>query len=345
MKTPRVLHIVKWYPHAADPQNGVFVRKHIYATDSNPLVLGFLNHAGPPEHDGMCTLYGSKNMSTAAKWGAYFAKVKSVQPELIHFHCYAPDLAPLLWFTKRAGIKTVHSEHWSGFLAQHPRPLQGWRKSLARWYMNQCHIVLPVSSVLSDGIKALAPDSRRNIVPNIIDSGVRKDTEKRPCTSICVVADVVFSIKQQDKIFAAFSALPSMQFELHFYGGGPDESALSQMVKNHSNVFIHGRKSNAEILDLLPQHHALVLYSAYETFGITVLEARQAGLWAIVKSEFGCAPFYDEGCIIVTSDEALHTALEKVRELPRPEAAEFKDLSSHSIGKKLRTIYSKLLYA
>ncbi|MCO4775849.1 MAG: glycosyltransferase, partial [Flavobacteriales bacterium] len=211
MKTPRVLHIVKWYPHAADPQNGVFVRKHIYATDSNPLVLGFLNHAGPPEHDGMCTLYGSKNMSTAAKWGAYFAKVKSVQPELIHFHCYAPDLAPLLWFAKRAGIKTVHSEHWSGFLAQHPRPLQGWRKSLARWYMNQCHILLPVSSVLSDGIKALAPDSRRNIVPNIIDSGVRKDTEKRPCTSICVVADVVLSIKQQDKIFAAFSALPRMQ--------------------------------------------------------------------------------------------------------------------------------------
>ena len=343
MKTPRVLHIVKWYPHAADPQNGVFVRKHIYATDSNPLVLGFLNHAGPPEQDGMCTLYGSENMSTAAKWGAYFAKVKSVQPELIHFHCYAPDLAPLLWFAKRAGIKTVHSEHWSGFLAQHPRPLQGWRKSLARWYMNQCHIVLPVSSVLSDGIKALAPDSRRNIVPNIIDSGVRKDTEKRPCTSICVVADVVFSIKQQDKILEVFSDLPRKQFELHFYGGGPDESTLSQMVKNHSNVFIHGRKSNAEILDLLPQHHALVLYSAYETFGITVLEARQAGLWTISKKDFGGSAHYDDGCLVVDSFDELSSAIHSIAFLAPAKLGTFTELMPNRIGEKLSSLYSKLL--
>ena len=86
-------------------------------------------------------------MSSAAKWGAYFAKVKEVQPEIIHFHCYAPDLAPLLWFAKRAGLKTVHSEHWSGFLLHHPRPLQGWRRALARWYMSNCHLVLPVSPI------------------------------------------------------------------------------------------------------------------------------------------------------------------------------------------------------
>ena len=109
MKTPRVLHIVKWFPNALDPQNGVFVKKHIQAVDPDSAVLGFLNHSGPTVQDGTHTLYGSKNMSTAAKWGTYFAKVNAVQPDIIHFHCYAPDLAPLLWFAKRAGLKTIHS--------------------------------------------------------------------------------------------------------------------------------------------------------------------------------------------------------------------------------------------
>ena len=344
MNTPRVLHIVKWYPHATDLQNGVFVQKHIHAVESRPAVLGFLNHSGPPEFKDACTLYGSINMSPAAKWGAYFAKVKEVQPEIIHFHCYAPDLAPLLWFAKRAGLKTVHSEHWSGFLLHHPRPLQGWRRALARWYMSNCHLVLPVSPILAEGIKALAPAANTEVIPNVVEEQPIQKVEKRPCTSICVVADIVFSIKQQDTILEIFSSLPRMQYELHFYGGGPDESKLKHLVKPHSNVFFHGRKSNEEILKLLPQHHALVLFSAYETFGITVFEARQAGLWAIAKSDFGGAPYYDQGCILVDSKESLRTAFHTISSLAPAQPTNFADLGVNCIGEKLSTSYSKLLF-
>ena len=220
MKTPRVLHIVKWFPNAVDPQNGVFVQKHIQAVDPDSAVLGFLNHSGPTVQDGAHTLYGSKNMSTAAKWGAYFSKVKAVQPDIIHFHCYAPDLVPLLWFAKRSGLKTIHSEHWSGFLPQHPHPPKGWRKALAQWYMHKCDIVLPVSHLLARGITEFAPQTKTQVVPNIIEHRNFQATEKRPSTSICVVADIVFSVKQQDKILDVFSDLPQMQFELHFMVAG-----------------------------------------------------------------------------------------------------------------------------
>ncbi len=44
---PKVLHVVKWYPHATDPQNGIFVKKHIEATSKVPLVLGFVNSHDP----------------------------------------------------------------------------------------------------------------------------------------------------------------------------------------------------------------------------------------------------------------------------------------------------------
>ena len=326
-----------------DPQNGVFVQKHIQAVDPDSAVLGFLNHAGPPVQDGAHTLYGSKHMSTAAKWGAYFAKVNAVQPDILHFHCYAPDLVPLLWFAKRSGLKTIHSEHWSGFLPQHPHPLKGWRKAVAQWYMHKCDIVLPVSQILAQGIKELAPQTNTQVVPNIIEHRNFQATEKRPSTSICVVADIVFSVKQQDKILDVFSDLPQMQFELHFYGGGPDESALAQMIKGRSNVYLHGRKSNPEILEILPQHHALVLFSAYETFGITVFEARQAGLWTISKKDFGGSAHYDDGCIVINSLEDLRNILLELPTLPPAGSRDFEELSSNRIGRKLSTLYSKLL--
>ncbi|MAD31661.1 MAG: hypothetical protein CL854_05515 [Cryomorphaceae bacterium] len=327
-----------------DPQNGVFVQKHIHAADPNSAVLGFLNHSEPTVQNAGYTLYGGKNMSTAKKWRAYFIKVNSVKPDIIHFHCYAPDLAPLLWFAKRAGIKTVHSEHWSGFLPQHPTPLKGWRKVIARWYMHKCDIVLPVSKILADGIKELAPKTKTQVVPNIIENRSSRAAGKRPAISICVVADIVFSIKQQDKILAVFSDLPTKQFELHFYGGGPDESALEKMIKGQSNVFLHGRKSNVEILEILPQHHALLLFSAYETFGITIFEARQAGLWAIAKHSFGGAPFYDKKCITVESVEDLKNVLLELPTLPPAGSGNFEELSPNRIGRKLSTLYSKLLF-
>ena len=39
----RILHIVKWYPNSVDPQNGIFVKKHIDATGDQPNVLGFID--------------------------------------------------------------------------------------------------------------------------------------------------------------------------------------------------------------------------------------------------------------------------------------------------------------
>ena len=344
MKTPRVLHIVKWFPNAVDPQNGVFVQKHIHAADPNSAVLGFLNHSEPTVQNETYTLYGCENMSTVKKWRAYFLKVNSVQPDLIHFHCYAPDLAPLLWFAKRAGFKTVHSEHWSGFLPQHPAPLKGWRKVIARWYMHKCDIVLPVSKILADGIKELAPKTKTQVVPNIIENRSPQAIKKRPATSICVVADIVFSIKQQDKILAVFSGLPITQFELHFYGGGPDESLLAQMIKGRSNVFLHGRKSNAEILEILPQHHALLLFSAYETFGVTVFEARQAGLWTISKKDFGGSTHYDNGCLVVDSHDDLSSAINSIASLAPVKPGTFTELTPDCVGEKLSTLYSKLLF-
>jgi hypothetical protein len=210
--------------------------------------------------------------------------------------------------------------------------------------MHKCDIVLPVSEILAQGITEFAPQTKTQVVPNIIEHRNFQATEKRPSTSICVVADIVFSVKQQDKILDVFSDLPQMQFKLHFYGGGPDEAALAQMIKGRSNVYLHGRKSNPEILEILPQHHALVLFSAYETFGITVFEARQAGLWTISKKDFGGSAHYDDGCLVVDSCDDLSSAIQSIASLAPATQGIFTDLTPDRVGEKLSILYSKLLF-
>ena len=339
MKTPRILHIVKWYPHSADPQNGVFVQKHIQAVGPDAAVLGFLNHSGPTVRNGRHTLYGSNTMSTVSKLRAYFAKVKAVRPDIIHFHCYAPDLAPLLWFAKRAGLKTVHSEHWSGFLPQHPHPIKGWRRVIAKWYMRECDRVLPVSQILAQGIKELEPQCIILIIPNIVDVTLPKKILKIPKTSFCVIADVDFKVKRQNKILDAFTLLSDRNCELHFYGDGPDFQSLRKDALTIQNVFAHGRKTNDDILELLHKHHVHIQYSIFETFGIATLEARKSGLWAISRRSFGSSEYADHGVKFAEHDSELLLRMREVIKLSKPGPNEFETLSSDAVGLQLKNLY------
>ena len=99
------------------------------------------------------------------------------------------------------------------------------------------------------------------------------------------------------------------------------------------------------MLQLLPNHDALILHSHYETFGITVFEARTAGLWAISKSAFGGAPWYDQGVLIADTQEALKEQMKSLlsvrKKLP---VGKFLDaLSSESIGAEIHQLYREIL--
>jgi glycosyltransferase involved in cell wall biosynthesis len=338
---PTVLHVVKWYPHPQDVQNGIFVKKHIACVGPNPKVLGLLNFAGRPILEGDVQLYGAKSMSTAAKIGVFTAAIKKYKPDLVHFHCYAPDLTPMLVYAKMMGIRTLHTEHGSSFLIENQGSLKGWKRPLAKWYFNNIHAVNAVSAPLTVGLKALS-GKEIQLLPNVVDPFPISSIEKRPVTSYIVAADVVFSIKRQDLILEAFSKLPSSQAELHFIGGGPDLETLKTLCRPHLNVYVHGRMSNEEVLAVLPSYHVLILFSAYETFGITVFEARLSGLHVLCRPNFGGAPFYDAHCQLVNSEEDLIAAMQQCLELESVPRGHFPELNAEHIRKTLIKFYHQL---
>jgi len=342
-KDPKVLHVVKWYPHASDPQNGIFVQKHIEATSDAPLVLGFVNSNDKLEEQGGIQIYGARRMSQVAKFGAMTARIALDRPDIVHFHCYAPDLLPLLWYARLKGIKTIHTEHGSAFLKERLSLFQGWRKKAAGWYFQRFDQLTCISPTLSEGLSVLSNHEQVNIIPNIVSSSNNERTSIPSSFSFCVVADVVFETKAQEIILECFQQLPQAQAELHFYGGGPDLERLQGMARTLPNVWLHGRKTNEEILNLLPNHDALILHSHYETFGITVFEARTAGLWAISKSFFGGAPWYDKGVLIADTREALIDQMKSIIRAEKAPVGKFDALSSESIGAVIHHLYREIL--
>ena len=73
LMSPRILHIVKWYPNPVDPQNGIFVKKHINATAEQPNVLGFIDAQFETIEAGNLTLYGAQEMGISAKIAALYS--------------------------------------------------------------------------------------------------------------------------------------------------------------------------------------------------------------------------------------------------------------------------------
>jgi len=339
----RILHIVKWYPNPVDPQNGIFVKKHINATAEQPNVLGFINAQFETIEKGNLTLYGAQEMGISAKVAALYGALARVQPDAVHFHCYAQDLWVFSKILKSKGIPYIHSEHWSGLLPENNANLRGIKRKRIKAFFEGAGQVLPVSPALSQGILQVAPKSKITVVPNIIDEIDFSKPKEFSSKSFCVVGDVVFSIKRQEVILNAFRKLPSSKCELHFYGGGPDLEKLRVLTKHDINITVHGRVTNEMVLHTLPNHHAHVQFSAYETFGIATLEARKAGLWAISRASFGSSAYADEGVLWAGNEEELLKAMRRILKLEKPGINPFEGLSEAGIGLQIQKCYDAVL--
>jgi glycosyltransferase involved in cell wall biosynthesis len=248
----------------------------------------------------------------------------------------------MLWIARSRGLKTVHSEHWSGLLPENEGSIRGIERTLMRWYFHRINRVLPVSEPLAAGIQSVAPKTLAQVLPNIVSDVPESEPQAFASTSFCCVGDVVFDIKRQDQILEVFKQMPRMRSELHFYGGGPDLERLQALAKHTPNVHVHGRITNDQVLEILPAHHAHILFSKFETFGITTLEARKAGLWAITGPDFGSASYADDYTRFASDSTSLLSAMQAIlEEQPAPKNS-YPKLRSSAIGSEIIGVYQEL---
>jgi len=343
--SPHTLHVAKWYPNPKDVQNGIFVKKQIDAIPSKGFVLAFVNEHFPPIEKENLQLFGAKKMSWTVKLATFIATLSKAPFNIVHFHCFTPDLLPMLLYAKSKGLKIAYTEHWSGYLPENLKQLGRFKHWATRQFLKRVNMAYPISPILEQGLQQIYTTVPTMLMPNIVSGVPRKvsTAEGTSAVKFVMVADVVFPIKRQDVVLQIFQKLPRMRAELHFIGGGPDLERLKTLAHRLPNVYIHGRKSNEEVLDMLPDFNAHILYSSFESFGITTFEARKAGLWALTKASFGGSHWADDACLMIENDEDLFEKMNQLLHGKRPEANSFKQLSASWVGGEINSSYKELI--
>lgn len=102
----------------------------------------------------------------------------------------------------------------------------------------------------------------------------------------------------------------SVRLEVQILGEGPQRPDIERYLHRHDMgewVHLQGRRSRAEIADVLAGSHLFVAPATLESFGIAALEARCAGLPIVARAGTGVEDFVVDGREgwLVRSDAAM----------------------------------------
>jgi len=306
-----ILHLPKWYPHPADPQNGVFIQKQIVALqpDFFNTVL-FVKSANqdklieimPSRENGMSVFriyfreyQGNKYLKPLVHLSRYlkgFRKgIKAVQvfgkPQLIHAHVLLRTGLLAWYYSRKFKINYIISEHWSGYITGAFGKKNFSYRKLSMFVLNRAGRILLVSEILKSAfVKMGTPEQKIEIVPNVVEmlkvSGNLVISSKRSKVIMLSVADLVDDIKKISEVIEVVADLLNTQnLEYWIVGDGIDRQKLEELAKSKGLlgdvVKFQGRKTNEDVLKIIRLCDFLVLNSVTETFSVVAAEALLGG--------------------------------------------------------------------
>jgi glycosyltransferase involved in cell wall biosynthesis len=273
-------------------------------------------------------------------------------PDVIHAQA-------ALW-AGRVAIRLAHTlsrpcvvtEHSSAVLRDALKPAE--RQEVIRIY-RQADAALAVSRVLQAAVDRFAGRPRGPVVPNAVDfdffSLPAEPRRRQPFTFVCV-SNLVAN-KQVDKLIAAFAraSVSSPASRLVIVGDGPDAERLRQLATQSAvsgQIEFTGGLLPEGVRARLWAANALVLPSAFETFGVVLVEALATGIPVISTRCGGPEDIVDPtvGFLVDPNDDAAlaETMVTVTRrtymegDLRREAMARF---SFDSVARRLLDIYGR----
>jgi glycosyltransferase involved in cell wall biosynthesis len=237
------------------------------------------------------------------------------KPDVIHAHC-------ALWAGRAAvasaadlGRPSVITEHFSVMLNGQ---LSRERRSIAAAAYQRADAVLAVSDALLGSVRSIGARNGR-VVPNAVDTEfftLPRQERPRETFTFLAVGNLVAS-KRFDLLVRAFAAAfaGDSRMRLVIVGAGPQEQNLRSLIAQTGTVEqveLTGALRREAVREQMWRANALVLPSAFETFGVVLVEALATGIPVISTRCGGPEEIVSDavGCLIDTDDEAgLQTAL------------------------------------
>lgn len=151
------------------------------------------------------------------------------------------------------------------------------------------------------------------LLPNSVDSRFLEAPLATPAQDIFsfIAVGSLVRHKRFDLLIDAFQSAfrERREVRLRIVGSGPEYSHLKELIRSFGverQVILTGAKSRSELLDELRASSALVHASAYETFGVVLIEAMAMGLPIVATASGGPSEIVtsDVGYLVPPGDKA-----------------------------------------
>jgi glycosyltransferase involved in cell wall biosynthesis len=230
-------------------------------------------------------------------------------PDVIHAHAALWAGSVAIRMAQSLARPCVVTEHSSQILLG--TLTRAERREAARVY-RQADAVLAVSNVLLGAVRAVARDRRGRVVPNAVDfeffTAPPAPRRRQPFTFVSV--SHLVAGKQIDRLVRAFGRLARTRRDVRLLiiGDGAEAGPLQRLVEAHgiaASVEFAGALSRAGVRERLWNANALVVASAFETFGVVLVEALATGIPVIATRCGGPEELVDEdlGLLIDRDDD------------------------------------------
>ncbi len=307
----RLVVTTPWYPVEGRPYDGIFVQESVAALGHPPELTTIVHVRNVPPGDPAgvtrtTTRYGelvridqpvdpmSPRVDTARLQRE--ALRRADLPELrdadvVHAHVGMPTgwaVSGLL----RADQQLVVTEHatYLRTVLRIPEGAQMYAELLrrAQWY-------LAVSELEARRVRARYPEyaARVRVIANPVDDERFTLREKTPTQlDRWVFVGNLIERKGVPTLVRAFALWADERPDAHLtlVGGGPDRDELVALVEELGivdRVTFHGHASPDDLPGIFGRSDVLVHLSAFETFGLTVVEAAMSGLPVVVTTSSG----------------------------------------------------------
>jgi glycosyltransferase involved in cell wall biosynthesis len=320
----KVLWLTSWYPNAADPFNGDFIKRQaeavslfqsltiIYAGKS-PLVPA--KNISAPETDSpnlkeFILYYSSfkqKNIFTACRSLVSYVKknltvIRQLReneelPDIVHVHVALKAGLIALFLKWRYRIPYLLTEHWTAYYPEAADSLfkKSWiTRYIVRRIIKNAVCLLPVSEALGIQINRYWETCPYHQIPNVVNTFLffpSSLTVQKTFRFIHI--STMIRQKNPEGIVRSFLALLQEGFEAELILVGPLPASLDEFMragKIPPGKILHTGEIPYEQVALeLRNANALVLFSDYENLPCVILEALCSGI-PVIASRVGGIP-------------------------------------------------------
>ena len=236
-------------------------------------------------------------------------------PDVTHVQMFpGGDFAQ--WLHTSEGIPYVVTEHLSGFAQD---VYSRWQLDNALKCFQHATARIAVSRHLADTLLTKTHQPFQ-VIPNCVDTSLfnAPRSAHHPIRKFIHVGRLD-PIKNQVMLVRAFIAadLPE-DTSLTIVGAGEEAHNLRNVVAElnaEKRVCLYGAADKPTVVKLLAEHHAFVLASRYETFGVVLIEAMSMGLPVLSTDCLGAKEIVTDarvGALVTCQQNALSNGFENV---------------------------------